>query len=216
MESVAIWSAPTLSPTILRYPHTHTHTHISHISHTHTHTHISHTHTHTHTHTHVQAGPAGSILGIVAYFFVFLIFESPHLMRPWIEALKLLLVVLLPLLLVGLLPFVDNFAHIGGLVFGFLLSGVFVPYWAEKKAWENVGKDSRHSQHQYNVLRKVKIAMIAVGIPLVVGLFLLFILLFYFYQETLAFLVYLNCVPFTETFCIDNLPETRDRSVFIV
>ena len=151
----------------------------------------------------------------MAYFFVFLIFESPHLEQPWKEALKLVLAVLLPLLALGLLSFVDNFAHIGGLVFGFLLSGVFVPYWAEKKAWEKaIVLDD--SQHKYDTLLKVKVAMIAVGIPLVVGLFLLFILLFYFYQETATFLAYLNCVPFTDTFCTDNLPETRDRDIFII
>ena len=163
-----------------------------------------------------QTGPAGSILGIVAYFFVFLIFESPHLEKPWIEALKLFFLVLLPLLVVGLLPFVDNFAHIGGFVFGFLLSGIFVPYWAEKKAWENVSDSKKDSRKDYDTLFKVKIALIVVGIVLVVGLFLLFILLFYFYQFTHVALAYLNCVPITENFCIDNLPETRDRNAFII
>ena len=166
----------------------------------------------------LQTGPSGSILGIVAYFFVFLIFESPHLSRPWVEALKLFLVVLLPLLVVGLLPFIDNFAHIGGLVFGFLLSGIFVPYWKEKKAWEELQESSPNSDKadKYRILLKVKIAMIAIFIPLVIGLFLLFILLFYLYQESTTALAYFNCVPFTSTFCIDNLPETRDRDIFVV
>lgn len=151
----------------------------------------------------------------MAYFFVFLIFESPHLKQPWIEALKLFLFVLLPLFVIGLLPFVDNFAHIGGFVFGFFLSGIFVPYWAEKKAWENVSDDV-DSKKDYVNLRKVKIAMIVIGIVLVVGLFLLFILLFYFYQYTHAVFAYLNCVPFSSNFCIDNLPETRSRDQFII
>ena len=134
------------------------------------------------------------------------------------EALKLLLLVLLPLLVIGLLPFIDNFAHIGGLVFGFLLSGIFVPYWKEKKAWEEVKEWSPDPDKadKYKVLHKVKIAMIVVFIPLVIILFLLFILLFYLYQESATALAYFNCVPFTSTFCIDNLPETRNRDIFVV
>ena len=178
-------------------------------------------HTHTHTHTHTQVGPAGSILGIVAYFFVFLMFESPHLERPWLEAIKLFVCVLLPLFLAGLLPFIDNFAHIGGLVFGFLLSGIIVPSWAEKKAWEKVQElydDDTPDEKKKKAftLQTVKIIMIVAGIPLVIGLFVLFIMLFYFLQSTWNGFSYLNCVPFTESFCIDSQQFIRNRSATIV
>ncbi len=102
-------------------------------------------------------------------------------------------------------------------MFGFLLSGIFVPYWAEKKAWETVHVNSQDGKSKdYSFLLKVKIALIVVGIVLVVGLFLLFILLFYFYQFTHVGFAYLNCVPITPNFCIDNLPETRSRDQLII
>ena len=148
-------------------------------------------------------------------------FESPHLERPWLEAIKLAVFVLLPLFLVGLLPFIDNFAHIGGFVFGFLLSMIIVPSWTEKKAWEKVKEldddDTPAEKKKKAVtLQTVKLVMIGLGIPLVIGLFVLFILLFYFLQSTWNGFSYLNCVPFTSSFCIDSQQLIRNRTATIV
>ena len=159
----------------------------------------------------LQVGPAGSILGIVAYFFVFLIFESPLLRRPWIEALKLVGVSAL-LLVLGLIPYVDNWAHIGGFVFGFIISGILVPYGDFKEMW----KLTEQKEEDFKVYFVIKLVMIFVGIPALLLLYTLFFLLLYVLQSAPAGFSFLTCVPFTDTLCIDQQVLIRDRDTFIV
>ena len=173
-------------------------------------------HLHTHTHTHTQVGPAASILGIVAYFFIFLIFESRFLVKPWLEFLKLVGVVIV-LFLLGLLPFIDNLAHIGGFVFGLFTSGVIIPYGPYRKLQEEhaieketTGKDKK------DVFLIIKIVLVIVGIPVVLALFLLFFLLFYLVQRSWEGFGYLSCIPFTSTICNDVRPILRSRNEFFV
>ena len=165
---------------------------------------------------HTQVGPAASILGIVAYFFIFLIFESRFLVRPWVEFLKLVGVVIV-LFLLGLLPFIDNLAHIGGFVFGLFISGVIIPYGPYRKLQEEhtieketTGKDKK------DVFLIIKIVLVLVGIPVVLGLFVLFFLLFYLVQDTWIGFGYLSCIPFTSTICNDVRPILRSREEFFV
>lgn len=152
------------------------------------------------------------MLGIVAYFFVFLIFESPLLERPWIEFLKLVGVSVFFLLL-GFIPYVDNYAHIGGFIFGFFISGILVPYGTFKEVW----KLTKQKEEDFRVYRLVKLFMIFVGLPAVFLLYGLFFVLLYEVQSTAGFLSYLTCVPLTSTLCIDQQIVLRDRdSMFIV
>lgn len=55
--------------------------------------------------------------------------------HPWQELLKLVLLITFSLA-VGLLPYVDNWSHLGGFVFGILASMVFLPYITFGK-WDN-------------------------------------------------------------------------------
>ena len=158
-----------------------------------------------------QVGPAGSILGVVAYFFVFLIFESPLLRRPWIEFLKLL-GVSGGLLLLGLIPYVDNYAHIGGFIFGFFISGILVPYGDFKEVWALTNQ----KKEDFKVYLAVKLVLVCVGIPAVLLLYVLFFVLLYVVQSTVSVFSYLTCVPFTDSLCIDQQVLIRDRSSFIV
>ena len=50
-----------------------------------------------------------------------------------------LMVVLVIALMIGTLPYVDNFAHIGAFLFGLPLSIIFVPYITFGYAWFTVG-----------------------------------------------------------------------------
>lgn len=154
-------------------------------------------------------GPASSILGIVAYMFVFLIFESRFLEKPWIEFLKLLGVTV-GFFLIGLFPFIDNFAHIGGFVFGFLLSGIIVPYGNYKKVWDELDLDKGDNK-KFNTFYIIKLAMVIGGIPVVLLLFVLFFMLFYVVQDTWEGFSYLTCIPFTSTICTDMRTVVRDR-----
>ena len=143
--------------------------------------------------------------------FVFLIFESRLLRRPWVEFLKLGVVVLL-LFLLGLFPFIANFAHIGGFVFGFLLSGILVPY----HSLEYADKGNKKEKPKYDIYRIIKWAMVIVGIPAVLLLFVLFFILFYVVQDTWDGFRYLNCIPFTSTICQDLGGNIRTRDSHII
>ena len=153
------------------------------------------------------------MLGIVAYFFVFLIFESPLLERPWIEFLKLVGVSAFFLVL-GLIPYVDNYAHIGGFIFGFFISGVLVPYGTFKEIWKLT---PNQNEKDFRVYRLIKLLMIFVGLPVVFLLYGVFFVLLYEVQSTAEFFSYFTCVPLTGTLCIDQQIVLRERdSMFIV
>ena len=149
-------------------------------------------------------------MGILAYMFVFLIFESRLLKSPWMEFLKLLVVATVVFLL-GLLPFIDNFAHIGGFVFGFLISGILIPYHSLK----DLGvKSPTEPKHDY--FRIVKIVMVVAGIPAVLLLLVLFFVLFYVVQDTWDGFRFLNCIPFTSSICQDLSGNIRTRDSHII
>ena len=166
--------------------------------------------------------------GVIAYFYVFLIFESPLLVKPWKEALKLLGLSGC-LFLVGIIPYVDNYAHLGGFVFGFFISGVIVPYGNFKKV-RNLTKrcDGKNLGPGYVVLDTMadgiydtsfltlKLVMIFGGLFVIAGLFALFFALLYDVQTTWVGFSYLTCIPFTSTICIDQQVLIRNRDEFIV
>lgn len=75
----------------------------------------------------LQVGPAGSQFGILACLFVELFQSWQILERPW-RAFAKLLAISAFFFSFGLLPWIDNFAHICGFVSGFFLSFAFLPY----------------------------------------------------------------------------------------
>ena len=158
----------------------------------------------------IQVGPAASILGIWAYVFVFWIFEKHLLERPYIELLKLLAIAFV-LLLIGFLPYVDNFAHIGGFVFGFLLSGIIIPYGNYKAAWHKIDQDPKSNRYD-----KIKCFLLVTGIIGSVSLVSLFFVLFYALQDTWSGFSFITCIPFTDTLCIDMQSFLRNRNTVVV
>ena len=142
---------------------------------------------------------------------MFLIFESRLLKHPLFELLKLLCVCVF-LLLLGLIPYVDNYAHIGGLVFGFLIAGIIIPYGAYKEVWR-LTKRNEADDRKWLI---AKLVMVSVGLPTVVLLYVLFFLLLYVVQDTWEGFSYFTCIPFTSTLCIDQQVLIRDRTEFII
>ena len=111
----------------------------------------------------------------------------PMLKQPSTGLLRLLVVTLV-LFLFGLLPWVDNYAHVFGFIFGFLLSYALLPFV---------------SFGSYE--RRRKLLFIWVCLLAVVVLFSLLIVLFYvtpFYECELCKL--LTCIPLTDNFCADQ------------
>lgn len=132
----------------------------------------------------IQAGPSGSQFGLLACLFVEIIQNWYILSNPGMAVAKLGFLLLL-LFIVGLLPMVDNYAHLIGFVFGFLLSFALLPYITFNL------KDKRG-----------KLIGIVVCLVATIGLFIGLIVLFYVSPVyNCPHCHYFNCIPFTPNFC---------------
>lgn len=131
-----------------------------------------------------EVGPAGSQFGLLACLFVEVIHCWQMLKRPSAALLKLGAGAAV-LFLLGLLPWVDNYAHVFGFVFGFLLSYALLPYV---------------SFGSYD--RTAKVALIWACLIVSVALFVGLVLLFYVHPiYECSFCHYLNCLPLTRDLC---------------
>uniref|UniRef100_H2LKG2 Inactive rhomboid protein n=1 Tax=Oryzias latipes TaxID=8090 RepID=H2LKG2_ORYLA len=130
-----------------------------------------------------EVGPAGSQFGILACLFVELFQSWQILAEPWRAFIKLLCVVIF-LFIFGLLPWIDNFAHISGFISGFFLSFAFLPYI---------------SFGRMDLYRKR--CQIIVFLLVFVGLFSGLVVLFYVYPIKCDWCEFLTCIPFTDKFC---------------
>ncbi|XP_066519419.1 inactive rhomboid protein 2-like isoform X2 [Hoplias malabaricus] len=130
-----------------------------------------------------EVGPAGSQFGLLACLFVELFQGWQMLEKPWKAFLKLLGIVLF-LFFCGLLPWIDNIAHIFGFLSGMLLSFAFLPYV---------------TFGTFDKLRKRVLILLSLLVYL--GLFSSLIVWFYFYPINWHWLEHLTCLPFTSKFC---------------
>ncbi|XP_038675377.1 inactive rhomboid protein 1 isoform X1 [Scyliorhinus canicula] len=130
-----------------------------------------------------EVGPAGSQFGILACLFVELFQSWQILARPWRAFVKLVALVFF-LFAFGLLPWIDNFAHISGFISGFFLSFAFLPYI---------------SFGRFDLYRKR--CQIMIFLVTFVGLFAGLVVLFYVYPITCEWCEYMTCIPFTDKFC---------------
>lgn len=131
-----------------------------------------------------DVGPAGSQFGLLACYIVEVWYMWPMLKHPKRALSKLLLVTFI-LFTIGLLPWVDNFSHLFGFLFGLLLSCAFMPFV---------------SFGEYD--RQKKIFLIWVCIITTGFLFLLLVLFFYIIPVyDCEICNYLNCIPLTRDFC---------------
>ena len=145
-----------------------------------------------------QAGPAGSQFGILACLVVEVVQNWSLINNPaW--ALGKLLIIILVLFIIGLLPLVDNYAHLFGFIFGFLLSFALLPYVTFGK------KD-----------KKWKLFGVIFCLFVACGLFALLIVLFYVTPVYhCPYCHYFNCIPFTSKFCQSmEVKISRDNSYY--
>ena len=132
----------------------------------------------------LQAGPAGCQFGLLACLFVEL-FQTWDLIQNPLFALGKLSAILVILFIIGLLPMIDNYAHLIGFIFGLLLSFGLLPY-------VSFGKFDRRR----------KLVGIVICLFTAMGLFALLVLLFYVIPVyNCPNCHYFNCIPFTEKFC---------------
>ncbi|CAH1274373.1 RHBDF1 [Branchiostoma lanceolatum] len=131
-----------------------------------------------------EVGPAGAHFGAIACLFVEVFQSWQMLQAPWRAILKLTIIVLV-LFLLGLLPWIDNFAHITGFICGILLSFSFLPYIT----FGAFDKNRKRIQ-------------IIVSFLLFVAFFSGLVVLFYVRPLTdCKGCEYVNCIPFDKTFC---------------
>lgn len=146
-----------------------------------------------------ESGPAGAQFGVLASLIVEVLNVWPALKSPGL-ALGKLLVILCVLILVGLLPWVDNYAHVVGFFTGFLLSYALMPYIAFDR--------SAHSKTRRAVL-------IVVCLVVAVLIFTTLAVVFYNIPNTeCEWCKYLTCIPFTQDFCADqNINFQKDEPI---
>ncbi|XP_047465840.1 inactive rhomboid protein 1 isoform X6 [Mugil cephalus] len=130
-----------------------------------------------------EVGPAGSQFGILACLFVELFQSWQILERPW-RAFAKLLAISVFLFSFGLLPWIDNFAHVCGFVSGFFLSFAFLPYIS-------FGPSDMYRKR----------VQICVFLLVFLGLLSALAVLFYVYPVKCEWCEYLTCIPITDKFC---------------
>ncbi|XP_038591902.1 inactive rhomboid protein 1 isoform X2 [Micropterus salmoides] len=130
-----------------------------------------------------EVGPAGSQFGILACLFVELFQSWQILERPW-RAFAKLLAISVFFFSFGLLPWIDNFAHICGFVSGFFLSFAFLPYIS-------FGRSDMYRKR----------VQICIFLLVFLGLFSALAVLFYVYPVKCDWCEYLTCIPITDKFC---------------
>ncbi|XP_059684265.1 inactive rhomboid protein 2 isoform X2 [Gavia stellata] len=130
-----------------------------------------------------EVGPAGSQFGLLACLFVELFQSWQVLEKPWKAFLNLFGIVLF-LFICGLLPWIDNIAHLFGFLSGLLLSFAFLPYIT-------FGTVDKYRKR----------AMIIISLLVFVGLFASLVVWLYVYPVNWRWVEYLTCLPFTSKFC---------------
>ncbi|EGD73725.1 hypothetical protein PTSG_05431 [Salpingoeca rosetta] len=113
-----------------------------------------------------QVGAAGGVFGVLGISIVDLFHSWPVIERPMSKLLSLLIEIAV-LFFIGTLPWIDNFAHIGGFVFGAVSAVVFLPY-------VTFGK--------FDAVKKG--VLLCVCIPLLIALFAVALILFYEIQDS--------------------------------
>jgi len=148
-----------------------------------------------------EVGPSGSHFGLLACLCVEVLHAWPLLGKPW-RALGRLLVTVAFLFIAGLLPWIDNFAHIFGFIAGGLLSYTFLPFIT-------VGS--------YDRRRKLLLIGISLGVAAILLTTLVLLLYVWPIQDSsvIQMLGYLNCIPITRDFCAEQNIHFNKREVSI-
>jgi len=132
----------------------------------------------------LQAGPTGSQFGLLACLFVEVI-QNWYILTSPLVAVGRLGFILFILFAVGLLPMIDNYSHLIGFVFGFLLAFAFLPYIT------------------FNVHdRRGKLIGVVICLMCSAGLFIGLFALFYIAPlYNCPDCHYFNCLPITADIC---------------
>lgn len=144
-----------------------------------------------------EAGPSGSLAGIVACLFVIFIVDVKDDFRShWLVAIKWLLFLIF-CFVIGLFPGVDNYAIIFGFVMGMLLSALLLPHVGHGKSDDLTEPGDRGRNYRRCV---VVVVTLLLSVALLVTLFMLL----YMVPIDCKWCGYLDCVPITPDFCAEQ------------
>lgn len=129
----------------------------------------------------VSMGADPAVYGLLGVMIVELFQAWQIIPRPLLQLTKLTIIIAVSLL-IGTLPYVDNWSHVGGFFFGIVAGIVFLPYI---------------TFGQWDARRKR--ILILICMPLLLVMCLMATLTFYIIQndEFCTWCKYLNCVPYT-------------------
>ena len=135
-----------------------------------------------------QAGPSGSIFGGIAALFVEVFrWNTDEMDDNPIKAILIMTATLILLFVFGLLPSIDNWAHLFGFAFGLGIATAMRP----PKAF--MGKSLSTAS---------RVLIIVISAAVAICVFAILVVLFYVEPVTeCKGCSYFTCVPFTETFC---------------
>lgn len=126
----------------------------------------------------ISVGCSGALYGLVACLLLDLIQNWKLIVNPWMELLKMTLIIVFSLG-IGLLPYVDNFAHVGGFITGILTGLIFMPTIIFGK-WD---------------LRRKRLLKV-VSVPILIGIFIWVFSNFYSIDpSTCTWCKYVSCIP---------------------
>lgn len=147
-----------------------------------------------------QVGPSGSQFALLACLMAEIINSWHMIENPW-SAIGRLISIALGLFLLGLLPWIDNYAHIFGFIMGLLLSLALTPYLTPFN-------DEYSKSH-----KKIQIW---ICLLLAAGMLILLPLPLYIYPlYKCSWCQYLDCWPLTPNWCENqDIKVTRLDLVF--
>jgi membrane associated rhomboid family serine protease len=129
----------------------------------------------------VTCGSDPAVFGLLAVLYVELFQSWRVVPKPWTELAKLITIFGVATV-VGTLPFIDNFGHFGGFIFGILASIIFLPYITFGK-WD---------------YRRKRVLLYISG-PILLSLFFGLLLTFYLVQDAgCPWCKSMNCLAYTD------------------
>lgn len=131
------------------------------------------------------------MFGVISFFLVFITYHWDFFDRACLQMLKYCVLVIL-LFLVGLLPYVDNYARIGGFLFGIMFSFIHVHYIPQHQCVIELNKSMFQKDIPYPLL--VKIILLVSGILIMIPLFMFCFSFFNLEKQTWEGFSYLNCI----------------------